>query len=178
MKLIEILKAQGLTDEQINKITSFMKENKIYETSIEGADDLVKSFEGGLTKKEVENLKTEHSKSLEAKELGFKKQRLIQEKFSDIKEKDIRDYLISKIDLEKLTIKEDGTCEELDSQYKTIKESNQSFFNDETPSNTGGLGNFNRNTGGGGNIESSGERLAKQATETNANNHNYFGGGQ
>lgn len=39
MKLIDILKAQGLTDDQINKITASMKENKVYETSLENADE-------------------------------------------------------------------------------------------------------------------------------------------
>ncbi len=32
MKLVDILKAQGLTDEKIAKIQSSMKENEVYET--------------------------------------------------------------------------------------------------------------------------------------------------
>ena len=39
MKLVDILKAQELTDEQITKIQASMKENKIYETSLENADE-------------------------------------------------------------------------------------------------------------------------------------------
>lgn len=39
MKLIDILKAQGVTDEQINKIQASMKENKVFETSLENADE-------------------------------------------------------------------------------------------------------------------------------------------
>ena len=39
MKLLEILKAQGLTDDQINAIQTSMKENKVYETSLENADE-------------------------------------------------------------------------------------------------------------------------------------------
>ena len=39
MKLVDILKAQELTDEQISKIQASMKENKIYETSLENADE-------------------------------------------------------------------------------------------------------------------------------------------
>lgn len=39
MKLVDILKAQGLSDDQINQITASMKENKIYETSLENADE-------------------------------------------------------------------------------------------------------------------------------------------
>ncbi|WP_052233098.1 phage scaffolding protein [Terrisporobacter othiniensis] len=38
MTIQEILKAQGLNDEQINKITTSMKENKIYTTSLENVD--------------------------------------------------------------------------------------------------------------------------------------------
>ena len=41
MKLMEILKAQGLSDEQINKITASMKENKVYETSLENIDERI-----------------------------------------------------------------------------------------------------------------------------------------
>ena len=39
MKLVDILKAQGLTDEQISKIQASMKENKVFETSLENADE-------------------------------------------------------------------------------------------------------------------------------------------
>lgn len=39
MTIQEILKAQGLNDEQINKITTSMKENKIYTTSLENVDE-------------------------------------------------------------------------------------------------------------------------------------------
>lgn len=46
MKLIDILKAQGLTDEQINKITASMKENKVYETSLENADERYSKMKG------------------------------------------------------------------------------------------------------------------------------------
>lgn len=46
MKLIDILKAQGLTDDQINKITASMKENKVYETSLENADERYSKMKG------------------------------------------------------------------------------------------------------------------------------------
>ena len=35
----EILKAQGVTDEQIKAIQTSMKENRVYETSLENADE-------------------------------------------------------------------------------------------------------------------------------------------
>lgn len=38
MKFEELLKKQGLTDEQVNAVLSRMKENKIYTTSLENAD--------------------------------------------------------------------------------------------------------------------------------------------
>ena len=40
MEFKEILKAQNLTDEQINNITAKMKEEKIYTTSLENADEI------------------------------------------------------------------------------------------------------------------------------------------
>lgn len=46
MKLSEILKAQGLTDEQINKIQASMKENKVYETTLEKADERYTKLKG------------------------------------------------------------------------------------------------------------------------------------
>lgn len=39
MEFKELLKAQNLTDEQINNITAKMKEKKIYTTSLENADE-------------------------------------------------------------------------------------------------------------------------------------------
>lgn len=39
MEFKELLKAQNLTDEQINNITAKMKEEKIYTTSLENADE-------------------------------------------------------------------------------------------------------------------------------------------
>ena len=39
MKLAEILKAQGLNDEQITAVQNSMKENKLYTTSLENVDE-------------------------------------------------------------------------------------------------------------------------------------------
>lgn len=206
MKLIEILKAQGLTDEQINKITSSMKENKIYETSVENADEeysKLKTEKGDLegqlatanttigdlkkNNKDNETLQktiTDHEATIETlkNDSASKIKKLtldnaINSKLSKVDDK-YKKLLETQFDREKLTIKEDGTVEGLEDQFKTISETYTEWFEAPTPNNTGGLGNFNRNTGGGGNAESLGERLAKQATETNTNNHNYFGGGQ
>lgn len=72
---------------------------------------------------------------------------------------------------------EDGKIVGLEEQLNSLKESKTYLFKDTIPQDTGGLGNFNRNTAAGGQTESLGERLAKQATESNqSNQHNYFGG--
>lgn len=72
---------------------------------------------------------------------------------------------------------EDGKIVGLEEQLNSLKESKTYLFKDTIPQDTGGLGNFNRNTATDGQTESLGERLAKQATESNqSNQHNYFGG--
>lgn len=72
---------------------------------------------------------------------------------------------------------EDGKIVGLEEQLNSLKESKTYLFKDTIPKDTGGLGNFNRNTATDGQTESLGERLAKQATESNqSNQHNYFGG--
>ncbi|MBS5952573.1 phage scaffolding protein [Paraclostridium bifermentans] len=77
---------------------------------------------------------------------------------------------------EKLKL-EEGKIVGLEEQLNSLKESKTYLFEDSIPQDTGGLGNFNRNTATGGQTESLGERLAKQATESNqSNQHNYFGG--
>lgn len=206
MKLIEILKVQGFTDEQITKIQESMKENKIYETSVENADEEYsklktekKDLEGQLNTANttIKNLKKsnkdnedlqqtikDHEATIETlkNDSASKIKKLtldnaINSKLSKVDDK-YKTLLQGQFDREKLTIKEDGTVEGLDEQVKTLSETYSEWFEDATPSNTGGLGNFNRNPGAGGEIESLGERLAKQATESSTNNHNYFGGGQ
>ncbi len=204
MKLIEIFKAQGLSDEQINKITASMKENKVYETSIENADDEYSKLKtekevlegqlntanttiGDLKKNNKDNeilqqtIKN-HEKTIEtlkndsaSKIKNLTLDNAISSKLSKVDDK-YKKLLKGQFDRDKLSIKDDGSIEGLEEQFKTISETYSEWFESQLPSNTGGLGNFNRNPGGGGAIESLGERLAKQATETNTNNHNYFGG--
>ena len=104
MKLLEILKAQGLTDDQIKEIQTSMKENKVYETSLENADeryskakiklksledqikikdDTIKSFDGGLTKEEAEALKKDYDAKIEAQALRFKQSKAMDKLFSE-----------------------------------------------------------------------------------------------
>ena len=187
MKLMEILKAQGLSDEQINKITASMKENKVYETSLENIDerysklktqkdDLVGQLNTANTT--IENLK-KNNKDNETLQQTIKDHETTIETLKKDSEVKIRNLTLNnainsklakvetQFDREKLTIKEDGTIEGLDEQFKTLSETYSEWFEESTPSNSGGLGNFNRNLGRKGEAtESLGERLAKHSTQT------------
>lgn len=55
MTLQEILKAHGLTDEQIEKITGEMKQNKIYLSSDENLDEKYKGLQSQLESKSKEH---------------------------------------------------------------------------------------------------------------------------
>lgn len=55
MTLQEILKSQGLTDEQIEKITGEMKQNKIYLSSDENLDEKYKGLQSQLESKSKEH---------------------------------------------------------------------------------------------------------------------------
>lgn len=55
MTLQEILKSQGLTDEQIEKITGAMKQNKIYLSSDENLDEKYKGLQSQLESKSKEH---------------------------------------------------------------------------------------------------------------------------
>lgn len=204
MKLEEILKANGVTDEQINKIKDSMKDNKVYETSLENADDEYsklktekEDLEGLLNKanttigdlkkdnKDNETLQQtikDHEATIEtlknestSKIKNLTLDNAISSKLSKVDDK-YKKLLQGQFDRDKLSIKDDGSIEGLEEQFKTISETYSEWFEPQLPLNTGGLGNFNRNPGGGGATESLGERLAKQVTESGTNNYDYFGG--
>ncbi len=46
MKFEEILKAQGLTDEQIKAVMGVMKKEKIYTTTLENAEERYNKLQG------------------------------------------------------------------------------------------------------------------------------------
>ena len=199
MKLVDILKAQELTDEQISKIQASMKENKVYETSLENADERYNKL-----KTQKDDLKSQldtANTTIEDLKKNNKDNETLQQTIRDhestienlkkesankdfsyalkeaLKEAGCIDYKALEVYLDKENLKlENGQITGLENQLNPLKESKKYLFEESTPNNTGGLGNFNRNPGGGGTTESLGERLAKQATETNTNNHNYFGG--
>ena len=172
MKLVEILKSQGVTDEQISKITASMKENKVYETSLENAEEKyskMKSKKEDLesqlktsndtiedlkkNNKDNENLQKtikEHEETIEslkkdsdAKIKNLTLDNAINSKLSKVDDK-YKKLLQGQFDREKMSIKEDGTIEGLEEQFKSISETYKEWFEDTTPSNTGGVGNFRR----------------------------------
>jgi len=169
MTFEELLKAQGLTDEQIAAIMGAMKENKIYTTSeekIEERYEKLKAERDGL-KAKVETADTTiadlkkankdnetlqatiktHEDTIatmkteyEAKIKGMAKISAIKSKLSDAKYPDL---IESKFDLEKITVSEDGKeVFGIDEQLTAIKEQYKDLF---VPNVTGRDPN---NTGG------------------------------
>lgn len=148
MEFKEFLKLQGLSDEQINKILSDMKENKIYTTTEENMDirynklkeqkeqleDDLKEANKTLDKvkkdnKDIESLQTEidgyKTKMIELEAGREKEQKefTVKSKLKDAGCTDV-DYMLYKLgDIEKLDIEKD-----LDNKVKELTENNTSFF--------------------------------------------------
>lgn len=171
MNIQEILKAQGLDDEQINKITDSMKENKIYTTSLENADERYSKMKS--KKEDLENqLKTSNDtiedlkknnkdnetlqqtikqhettietlkKDSEAKIRNLTIDNAINDKLAKVDDK-YKKLLQTQFERDKLTIKEDGSIEGLEEQFKIITETYSEWF-EAAPASTGGIGNFGR----------------------------------
>ncbi|ELC8464955.1 phage scaffolding protein [Clostridium perfringens] len=156
MKFEELLKAQGLTDEQIKAIIGAMKKEKIYTTTIENAEDRYNKLKGqkddleGQLKTSNETIKELKKNNADNEEL----QKTIKQHEETIKtlktdsETKIRnltldstinnaltkakakhsDLLASKFDRDKLVINEDGTVTGLDEQLKGFKETYKDMF--------------------------------------------------
>lgn len=156
MKFEELLKAQGLTDEQIKAVMGAMKKEKIYTTTLENAEDRYNKLKGqkddleGQLKTSNETIKELKKNNADNEEL----QKTIKQHEETIKtlktdsEKKIRnltldsainnaltkakakhsDLLSSKIDRDKLVINEDGTVTGLDEQIKSCKETYKDLF--------------------------------------------------
>lgn len=168
MTLEQILKAQGLTDEQIAAIMGAMKENKIYTTNEENIDirygklkaerdDLKGKLEtaettiGDLkaTNKDNEALQatikthedtiTSMKADYESKIREMSIQSAIRSKLTDTKYPEL---LETKFDKTKLSVSEDGTVLGIDEQLTTIKEQYKDLFvpvvKGKEPNNTGG----------------------------------------
>lgn len=161
MKLLEILKAQGLTDEQIKVIQTSMKENKVYETSLENADERYSKMKA---KKEdfEEQLKTANTTIEDLKKNNKDNETLqntIKEHETTIenlkKEAETKDFnyaldsalkeskckntkaLKALLNIEGIKLQE-GKLEGLEEQLNTLKESDSYLF--EIESNPGSKG--------------------------------------
>ena len=154
MTLAELLKAQGLTDEQISAITGEMTKNKIYTTIEENIDvrysklkadkedlkgklDAADTTIADLKKNNTDNtvlqgtIKT-HEETIATMKTDYDTRirdmsikAAIQNKLSDTKYPEL---LETKFDKKKLTISEDGTVLGIDEQLTAIKESYKDLF--------------------------------------------------
>lgn len=165
MKLLEILKAQGLTDEQIKAIQISMKENKVYETSLENADERYNKLKtqkddlkGQLdtANSTIESLKKSNKdneilqqtikdheatietlkKDSEVKIRNLTLDNAINGKLAKVDDK-YKKLLETQFNKEKLTIKDDGTIEGLEEQFKTITETYSEWFEEKSPGGSG-----------------------------------------
>ena len=156
MKFEELLKAQGLSDEQISAITKAMGKEKIYTTTLENAEERYNKLKAQKENLD-EQLKTtdETIKDLKKNNVDNEElQKTIKQHEDTIKnlkadsEKKIRnltldsainnaltkakakhsDLLASKFDRDKLVINEDGTVTGLDEQLKSFKDTYKDLF--------------------------------------------------
>ena len=167
MKLVDILKAQELTDEQISKIQASMKENKVYETSLENADERYNKL-----KTQKDDLKSQldtANTTIEDLKKNNKDNETLQQTIRDhestienlkkesankdfsyalkeaLKEAGCIDYKALEVYLDKENLKlENGQITGLENQLNPLKESKKYLFEESAPSNTGGVGNFGR----------------------------------
>lgn len=199
MKLVDILKAQELTDEQISKIQASMKENKVFETSLENADErynklktqkddlksqldtanaTIEDLKKNNTDNEtLQNTIKEHEatianlkKEAETKDFNYALDTALKEsKCKNTK------ALKALLNMEGIKLNE-GKFEGLEEQLKTLKESDSYLF-DAGEKQPGGSGFNPDDEGDDGENESIGTRLGKQAKEsqnTFADNNPYF----
>lgn len=177
MEFKEILKAQNLTDEQINNITAKMKEEKIYTTSLENADERYTKLKGQKADLD-EQIKAANTTITELKKNNKDNEALqqtIQDHEATIenlkKESAQKDFnyaldsalkdnkcknakaLKALLDLDNIKFNE-GKLEGLEGQLTALKESDGYLFDTSNPApgNTGGTGNHPRVGGGAGEV--------------------------
>ena len=173
----ELLKAQSLTDEQINNITAKMKEEKIYTTSLENADERYTKLKGQKADLD-EQIKAANTTITELKKNNKDNEALqqtIQDHEATIenlkKESAQKDFnyaldsalkdnkcknakaLKALLDLDNIKFNE-GKLEGLEGQLTALKESDGYLFDTSNPApgNTGGAGNHPRVGGGAGEV--------------------------
>lgn len=177
MEFKELLKAQNLTDEQINNITAKMKEEKIYTTSLENADERYTKLKGQKADLD-EQIKAANTTITELKKNNKDNEALqqtIQDHEATIenlkKESAQKDFnyaldsalkdnkcknakaLKALLDLDNIKFNE-GKLEGLEGQLTALKESDGYLFDTSNPApgNTGGTGNHPRVGGGAGEV--------------------------
>lgn len=175
MEFKEILKAQSLTDEQINNITAKMKEEKIYTTSLENADERYTKLKGQKADLDeqiktanatIEDLKKNNKdnealqKTIQDHETTIEnlKKESAQKDFNYALDSALKDNkcknakaLKALLDLDNIKFNE-GKLEGLEGQLTALKESDGYLFDTSNPApgNTGGTGNHPRVGGGTG----------------------------
>lgn len=169
MEFKELLKAQNLTDEQINSITAKMKEEKIYTTSLENADERYTKLKGQKADLD-EQIKAANTTITELKKNNKDNEALqqtIQDHEATIenlkKESAQKDFnyaldsalkdnkcknakaLKALLDLDNIKFNE-GKLEGLEGQLTALKESDGYLFDTSNPApgNTGGTGSHPR----------------------------------
>lgn len=177
MEFKELLKTQNLTDEQINNITAKMKEEKIYTTSLENADERYTKLKGQKADLD-EQIKAANTTITELKKNNKDNEALqqtIQDHEATIenlkKESAQKDFnyaldsalkdnkcknakaLKALLDLDNIKFNE-GKLEGLEGQLNALKESDGYLFDTSNPApgNTGGTGNHPRVGGGAGEV--------------------------
>lgn len=154
-------------------------QKKELETQLKASSETIKTLKKNNSDNEtLQSTIGEHEKTIEKLKKEAEDKDFSYSLRDALKEAGCIDSKALEVYLTKENLKlEDGKIVGLEEQLNSLKESKTYLFKDTIPQDTGGLGNFNRNTAAGGQTESLGERLAKQATESNqSNQHNYFGG--
>ena len=175
MEFKELLKALSLTDEQINNITAKMKEEKIYTTSLENADERYTKLKGQKADLDeqiktanatIEDLKKNNKdnealqKAIQEHETTIEnlKKESAQKDFNYALDSALKDNkcknakaLKALLDLDNIKFNE-GKLEGLEGQLTALKESDGYLFDTSNPApgNTGGTGNHPRVGGGTG----------------------------
>lgn len=153
MKFEELLKAQGLTDEQIKAVTDAMSKEKIYTTTLEKADERYEKLkikkealqeELGEANTTIADLKKDNKGNEDLQKKVKEYETTIETLKKDSENKNFEMALeleLTKanakktkavkalLDIDKIKQKEDGTFEGLNEQLESLRESDNYLFN-------------------------------------------------